>query len=411
MRILHTADWHIGQSFYEQDRHLEHQAFIHYLLDLIDSKQVDVVLVSGDVFDVANPSIQATRLFYYFISEASKRHPELQMIITAGNHDSASRLETPIPLIDSSRIHIVGQIHKTATGEVDYERLMIPLYNSAKQIACWCLAVPFIRMGDYPYIEEDSNNYALGVAALYRQGATAIENIKTNTQSAIALGHLHVSEAQLSDDDDNERVIMGGVENISAQIFSKSFDYVALGHIHKAQKIAIQEHIRYSGSPIPMSFSEKNYKHQVLLFDLENGALGPIEAVEIPVSVPLLQIPKKAALLEEVLENLRNLEVPPSPLRPAYLEVKILQDQAHLGLRAKIEEALHGKNVNLCKISIERQVTSKTKEQEPDPTTQLNELTPMRLLKQVYEDKYGTILPEQLEEMMLVSLQNLDHND
>ena len=130
MRILHTADWHIGQLFHEYDRTYEHQQFLDWLLITLAAEQIDVLLISGDVFDHGNPSATSIRMFYKFLNLAVKASPHLQIIVTAGNHDSASRLESPKPLLESSAIHIVGVVERDVEGQIDFEKLTIPLKDA-----------------------------------------------------------------------------------------------------------------------------------------------------------------------------------------------------------------------------------------------------------------------------------------
>src|SRR5690606_21846327 len=174
-------------------------------------EEVDVLLISGDVFDLSNPSAATVRQFYRFLNLASKACPGIQIVITAGNHDSASRLESPKPLLESSNIHIVGVVEKDNEGNIDYEKLIIPLTKDGI-VNAWCIAVPFLRMGDYPVLADCDNPYAEGVAALYRNLCNVAKSKHQSGQALIAMGHLHAKGAERSDMDKTERLIMGGVE-------------------------------------------------------------------------------------------------------------------------------------------------------------------------------------------------------
>ena len=142
MKIIHTADWHIGQTFFGYDRFQEHQYFLDWLTDQITTQQIDVLLISGDIFDVANPSAQAQRQFYRFLRRVTEQNPGLQIILIAGNHDSASRLETPIPLLEEMNIQIRGTVRKRADGTIDTEELIIELKDRSGKRQGWSLAVP-----------------------------------------------------------------------------------------------------------------------------------------------------------------------------------------------------------------------------------------------------------------------------
>jgi len=401
MKILHTADWHIGQFFHDFDRSYEHQQFLHWLVTTIKEKQIDVLLISGDVFDLSNPSAASVKMFYSFLREAIKINNNLQIIITAGNHDSASRLESPKPLLESSNIHIIGLLERTENGSIDYEKLVIQIKNKAGDIKAWCMAVPFLRMGDYPVIADCGHSYAEGVGKLYEEVYQHASTKRRAGQSIICMGHLHAQDAEISDMDKSERLIMGGVECISATSFQEEIKYVALGHIHKAQIIGGKEHIRYSGSPIPMSFSELNYKHQVIVFDLDEDNIGNLESIEVPLSVKLLRVPSKNSKLSEVLAALDQLPSSDSNKELApYLEVRVLLDGPEPSLRHKIETALNGKYVRLAKIDV-KYPFSETAEKNAGliAEDQLAELKPVEVFSKLYQSKYNNPVPEIIQQL------------
>ncbi|RXK87039.1 exonuclease SbcCD subunit D C-terminal domain-containing protein [Filimonas effusa] len=398
MKYLHTADWHIGQLFHEYDRAYEHQQFLKWLLGSLQAEQVDVLLISGDVFDLSNPSAESVKMLYSFLNQAVTANPDLQIIITAGNHDSAARLESPKPLLESSNIHIVGLVEKK-DDRIDYEKLVIPLKNKDGTTKAWCLAIPFLRMGDYPVIADAENPYSAGVAAFYAQAYACACSKKHAEEPVICMGHLHAQQTDMTDIDQSvERAIMGGVECIGITAFHEDIRYVALGHIHKAQRIGGKEHIRYCGSPIPMSFSELNYKHQVIVFDLEEQGISNLKAIEVPVSVLLKRVPSVHSSLAEVTNALQQLPVAGTDLQPApYLEVRVLLDGPEPGLRHKIETALSGKHVRLAKIDVKYPVVNTTGSNAVTVAEDsLRQLQPKDVLEQVYQSRYSAAVPVEL---------------
>ncbi len=398
MKILHTADWHIGQLFHEYDRSYEHKQFLDWLLVTIQQEQIDVLLISGDVFDISNPAAASVKMFYTFLNQAVKANAEIQIIITAGNHDSATRLESPKPLLESSKIHIVGVVERNATNEIDYEKLIIPIQDTAGVIKAWCLAIPFLRMGDYPAVTDCLNPYTEGVAALYQAVYASALNKKQDGQAIIAMGHLHTQHAEITDLDKTERLIMGGVECIASTAFHEDIAYVALGHIHKAQKIGGKESIRYSGSPLPMSFSELNYKHQVVVFYLVDENIHTIQSLEIPLSVELKRVPSTHSTLTEVLSALAQLpEADGNPEAFPFLEVRVLLDGPQPGLSHKIQTALAGKRVRLARIDPKYPDASSVNHRpELISTNTLNALQPKDLFVKVYQSKYNNAVPEEM---------------
>lgn len=396
MKILHTADWHIGQLFHEYDRTYEHQQFLDWLVETLHHEKIDVLLISGDVFDISNPSAQSIRMFYSFLNQATSRNPDLQIIITAGNHDSASRLEAPKPLLLSSKIHIVGMVEKDAEGKIDYEKLIVPIYDQAGRIKIYCLAVPFLRMGDYPAIPDCTNPYTEGVTALYTELFDYAQKKIQDDQIIIAMGHLHTHHAEITELDTTERPIMGGVECIPATAFHDDIKYVALGHIHKAQKIGGNDHVRYAGSPLPMSFSEINYKHQVVAFDLDDE-MSNLRSIEIPLFVPLLRVPLKHQPLHDVIALLEQL--PPSDQANKatipYLEVRVFLEGPEPALRHKVEVALQKKKVRLAKIDV-KYPDSKTVQHQLIAPEQLQELKPIDVFGRIYHTRYNSAIPEEI---------------
>jgi exonuclease SbcD len=395
MKVLHTADWHIGQLFHEYDRSYEHQQFLNWLVQTLQTEQIDVLIISGDVFDISNPAAASIKMFYSFLNQATKANPTLQIIITAGNHDSASRLEAPKPLLESSNVHIIGLVEKDSDGNIDYEKLVIPIHDQDGNVKVWCLAIPFLRMGDYPTIADCASPYTEGVTALYKEAFEYAAQKKQDGQSIIGMGHLHTQHAELTELDKTERLIMGGVECIPDNAFHPDIKYVALGHIHKAQRIGGKEHIRYSGSPLPMSFSEIHYKHQVIVFDLEEE-ISNLKPVEIPLFVPLQRIPLNHQPLFEVIALLEHLPKMDSSVETtSYLEVRILLEGPEPALRHKIETALAGKKVRLAKIDVKYPVTTQEAQEFITPE-KLNDLQPIDVFGKVYQSRYNSEVPTEI---------------
>ena len=404
LKVIHTADWHLGQTFFGYDREEEHDAFLSWLTDTLTEQQTDVLLIAGDVFDVANPSASAQRRFFHFLKEANRRNPHLQIVVVAGNHDSAARLESPIPLLEELNTSIVGLIRRTETGEIDFDSLLIPLYNKEREREAWCLAVPYLRQGDYPASEEGHDTYIAGINRMYRQLYDYADARRKPGEALLAMGHLHATGAELSDDDRSERIIMGGLESVSSDTFDEGLAYTALGHIHKAQRIGGRENLRYSGSPLPMSFSEKNYRHQVVAVTVENGCLSEITPVPVPLLTDLHRIPQQPAPSEEVIAQLAELPLAGTegyedPNRWPYVEVRVLMTEPDPGFRHRVEEVLADKAVRLASI-----VPSYPKREDDDtvpPLTygDLQRIDPLDMLKHAFTNKYGGELPEDIESL------------
>lgn len=395
IRILHTADWHLGQTFFGYDRTQEHEHFLDWLAGVLTKNKIDVLIVAGDVFDVSNPSAASQRMFYRFIHRVTTENPRLQLVVVAGNHDSAARLESPLPLLQEMRTEIKGIVRKQ-NGKIDYEHLLVELKNAAGEVEALCLAVPFLRQGDYPVVETEGNPYAEGVKELYARLLKYALKKRTDGQALVAVGHLLATGSEIAEKDHSERIIIGGLESVSPESFPEQIVYTALGHIHKAQRVSGRENIRYAGSPLPMSFAEKHYHHGVVKVTLDEGWAVEIEKLEYTPLVRLLSIPAtEAAAPDEVLDELRGLELPEDEPMP-YLEVKVKLSEPEPMLRQQVEEILEGKPVRLVRIvSFYRQAAEGSVEEET-LTAGLQEMNPLQIVKATFENSYQTEMPEEL---------------
>ncbi|MDN2678172.1 exonuclease SbcCD subunit D C-terminal domain-containing protein [Janthinobacterium sp. SUN033] len=397
MRLLHTSDWHLGQTLHNYERGYEHQRFLDWLLDTLVTEKVDVLLVAGDVFDNANPSAASQKQLYVFLQQARARLPALQLVVVAGNHDSAGRLEAPGPLLAAHGTHVIGHLLRDDDGQIDLERLLLPLTGADGQVQAWCLAVPFLRPGDVPKLPagDTQDAYLGGIALLYRQLADLALARRQPGQAIVAMGHCHMVGGEMSNDSER-RIVIGGTEMLPSGIFDTAIAYAALGHLHKAQAVGGQEHIRYCGSPIPLSFAEVNYRHQVLCLDIDGEQLKDVRTIEVPRAVPLLRVPATPAPIDEVLAQLAALDVPAAaPEAQPFLEVRVRLDAPEPGLRTRIETALDGKHVRLAKI----ETSSAARSSAPDNMTldQLSQLQPDDIFRRLYLQKYGRPAPpEQL---------------
>lgn len=403
LKLIHTADWHLGQTFFGYDREAEHEAFLGWLTNLLVERGADVLLIAGDVFDVTNPSAGAQRRLYRFLREANRLNPGLRIVIIAGNHDSAIRLEAPNPLLEELNTSIVGIVGRTADGEIDLASLVVPLRNRAGRREALCLAVPFLRQGDYPAAPEgELDSYVAGIGRMYRSLYAYADERRNPGEAIVALGHLHATGAELSDDDRSERAIMGGLESVSADTFDAGIAYTALGHIHKAQRVGGREAVRYAGSPLPMSFSEKNYRHQVIAVEIEEGKVTEIEAIGIPRVADLMRIPDSPLPPEEVLRCLADLpdvaeEGNEDESRWPYLEIRVLLTEPDPTFRHRVEEALVGKAVRLTSIVPSYPRREGEAEERVLSYNDLRKIAPLDMLRHTFAARYGGELPVEIE--------------
>ena len=396
IRILHTADWHLGQTFFGYDRTGEHEVFLNWLAEEIRQKEIDALIIAGDVFDVSNPSAASQSMYYQFIYRVTAENPYLQIVIVAGNHDSAARLEAPLPLLQAMRTEVRGVVRKLEGGEIDYDHLTVELKNRQGEVELLCMAVPFLRQGDYPAVQTEGNPYAEGVRELYAQLLQRLWKRRTENQAILAIGHLQATGSEIAEKDYSERTVIGGLECVSPEAFSEQIAYTALGHIHKAQRVSGRENVRYAGSPIPMSFAEKHYHHGVVMVTFDGGCAVDIERLECPKLIPLLSVPNGEPVSPEaILEALK--ELPETEAVAPYLEVKVLLEEPEPMLRQEIEDALADKNYRLARIvSTYRTETGNTTKENENWKRGLQEMSPLQIAQSAFEKIYQVEMPVEL---------------
>jgi DNA repair protein SbcD/Mre11 len=412
MRLLHTSDWHLGQTLHNFERTYEHQCFLDWLVETIVNEAADALLIAGDVFDNANPSAAAQKQLYRFLQQARLRAPNLNIVIIAGNHDSPGRLEAPAPLLQAHGTSVIGHILRNEAGEIDLERLIVPLRDAQGTVRAWCLAIPFLRPGDVPRLTSVEGEaapvdpYLDGIALLYAQAFELAASRRQPGQAIVAMGHCHMADG-LTSLDSERRIVIGGSEALPTTVFDAGIAYAALGHLHLAQRAGKKDNVRYCGSPLPLSFSEVAYQHQVLRVDLEGDAVSALVALAVPRAVELLRVPSRPAPLEEVLEALAALELPEQPLHAQpYLEVRVVLDAPEPGLRARIETAIAGKPVRLAKIEPTRKLAAGA-EADALSLDQLAQLQPDDIFKRLYQQKYASEAPAD----QLAAFMELLHED
>ncbi|MGF1833972.1 exonuclease SbcCD subunit D C-terminal domain-containing protein [Photobacterium sanguinicancri] len=387
MKILHTSDWHLGHQLHGYSRDYEHQAFLDWLADTLEQHQIDALLVAGDIFDTANPPASAWRMFYRFLARLAKNMPQLDVVMIGGNHDSPSKLDAPHELLKAFDLHMVGGIHRHDDGELDCDRMLVPLTNHSGEQTAWVLAVPFLRSADLrtDALEDDDDRLIKGVETLYAEMTVAARERCTDQQALIGMGHAYMASGKLSEM--SERRVLGGNQHaLPASIFADDISYVALGHLHLPQAVARKEHIRYSGSPLPLSMSERRYKHQIVVTELDGKNVSGIESILIPRTVDMLKVPTKPAPLDEVIKALEALDVDVLPReQQPFLEVHVLLDQPQALLREKVLQALDGKAVRLAKITPHYQ---QTEQENPLNQRRLSEVSPQQVFALSWAKKY-----------------------
>ncbi|MCU7799886.1 MAG: exonuclease SbcCD subunit D C-terminal domain-containing protein [gamma proteobacterium symbiont of Lucinoma myriamae] len=434
IKIIHTADWHLGHRLHGISRSYEHDCFLSWLIEQIKLIEADVLLIAGDIFDSANPPADAQSMFYNFLIKAKQCSPLLDIVIIGGNHDSASRLDAPSQILDSLGIKVIGGLTHQDTSLkntslekrlIDWSCLVVPLTDKDGVVRAICGAMPFIRNADInneENISDDNDPLIAGVEHLYQQLYAHMQDYKkeknlSDSIGQIVTGHCYMVGAELSEL--SERRILGGNQHaLPAQLFNEAIDYVALGHLHKAQKVSTNNNtlIHYSGSPIPLSFTERNYQHQIIKICLPDseGKQITAEKIKIPRAVTIQSIPDKTyaklsdigPLIEEQGFDLRDDK---DKFKEPMLEIKIELDKPEPALRQQIENLLEDKAARLLKLSIH--YPGKGEALAEKKQTRLEELHPEDVFQQCYQRMFEQQVPDKISSLFHELLESVEETE
>jgi exonuclease SbcD len=285
LKILHTSDWHLGRTLYgKKQRYDEHEEFLSWLLETVKQHNIDMLIVAGDIFDTATPGSRAQTLYYEFLGKIRKTGCS-HVIIIAGNHDSPSLLDAPKDILAAMDITVTGHAAENPEDEVKV------IKNAENQPIAIVCAAPYLRQRDLQLsadgdnISERNREIAAGIRLHYEQIAHTAEEKRKECGKKIpiiATGHLFTAGGQTVSDDGVRDLYVGSLGGVESSIFSPTFDYVALGHLHIPQKVNNQENIRYSGSPIPMGFGECRQQKQINIVTFSDGNM---QTASVPVPV------------------------------------------------------------------------------------------------------------------------------
>lgn len=402
MKILHTADWHLGNTFHGHSRLDEHRHFLKWLLQTLREKQPDALLVTGDVFDSANPSAAAEELLYDFLLRATLEVPGLQIVLTAGNHDSAGRLEAPAALLKTHNIYVRGTIHYTTKGEPDFDYYLLPLADrQTGQASCVCMALPYLRGGDYPAGMTPEE----GLRFFFSQLHARLRKSNYKGLPIVVAAHFYAAGADICKDEHSERLVVGGQDCVEADVVGQNVSYAALGHIHKAQQVRGGEATYYAGSALPMSFSELNYKHGVQFVDIDPQGGALVEFVEYSPLRGLVTIPAKgrAVSAEALFDCINSLpkrdKKNTDSLTWPYLEIHVEEAQPQPTLMHDVMETLQDRAVHFCRMLRVRPENKKADSANDVDTPSADTLTninPLELARRNFEARFNSEMPEEL---------------
>jgi len=423
MRILHTADWHLGHTLRDHARTAEHGHFLKWLVATVVEREVDVVLIAGDVFDSANPHPTAWRMWFAFLGELKKARPNAQVVVIAGNHDSAQRLEAPRELLAAFDVRVVGRLQRGRDGALQLDDVVVPLRDAAGDVVAQCVAIPFLRSSDVLALARrdepvassgpGGGDYVLprpgdgdddpqadplirGMRALHDELFAAARARLVPGQALVAMAHGYLVGGALSQL--SERKVLGGNQHaLPIDLFPDDCAYVALGHLHRPQMLAGIEHVRYSGSPIPLSMPERLHAHHVVFCDLAGERVDKIWSLRTPRSVELLRIPERGELDPDAA--IAAVEALPArdddvddDTRPL-VEVAVRLPAPSPQIAERIARAIADRDARLVRVEV--QLSGEGDVTRPAPR-ELMSLTPEQVFVRRYRRDYEGDVPAEL---------------
>ncbi len=372
MKILHTSDWHLGHRLYEQSQNEEQSGFLKWLKTYILNNQIDVLLVAGDIFDTGVPSTQSQKLYYDFLislRETVCKH----VVITGGNHDAPGTINAPKELLNALSIHVVGKATESVADEVfefkiDGQRLIMA-------------AVPYLRDQDIrravagESFDQIGDRYKQALIYHYAEVAEYCDSIKKTVSPVIAMGHLFAIGGATSDSE--QSIYIGSLGDIGAGDFPDTFDYIALGHLHRPQKVNDLNHLRYSGSPYMLSFSETGYDKKVVVVETNKESITRINEVSVPKFRELLRL---EGTISECISQLEQIHQEVHELTP-WVEV-ILDKKSNTTIGfTEIIKASDTLDLEVLKVSLKNERRFEGLEKLIENSKGIKELKPIEVFK------------------------------
>ncbi|MCH2046387.1 MAG: exonuclease SbcCD subunit D C-terminal domain-containing protein [Saprospiraceae bacterium] len=379
MKILHTADWHLGQKFFHRDRKKEHQAALDWLADYIIEQEVELLLIAGDIFDTDSPPNYARKMYFNFMRRLVDTCCK-DIIVVAGNHDSPNMLDASKELFALINVHVVGHIPKDRTEQI------IEIKDNTGKLKAVIGAVPYLRDKDIrksaagESSEQRVENIRKGITQHYLEIDDALQTYYNQDIPIIVTGHLYVAGSQRGERPNT--IHIGSLDIVDASIFPENFTYIALGHLHRPQKVDRQDRIRYSGALIPLDFSELNYDQVVKLVHFSGKELERIQWVKVP---KLRKLRHYTGTIEEIKERLSGMDKVVN--LPTWVKVDLLTDTYLPNLADELNALIEGDYAELF-VCNQRSTQYLVKEEAEElPIRSLADITPLEVFELCLEQR------------------------
>jgi DNA repair protein SbcD/Mre11 len=400
MRIIHTADWHLGQFFYSKSRAAEHQAFLDWLLAQITQHQVDALIIAGDLFDTGSPPSYAREMFNRFVVALQPTH--CQLIVLAGNHDSVATLNESRELLACLNTRVITSA--TPQGE----QQVLTLHQRDGTPGALLCAIPYLRPRDILRSQAGQSGREKQISLLeaieqhYQQCyAAALAERADRALPIIATGHL--TTVGVTKSDSVRDIYIGTLDAFPAQAFPAA-DYIALGHIHRAQRIADSEHIRYSGSPIPLSFDELGREKSVFLLEF-SAQLDSVTPLPIPQFQPMQMLKGSMAEIEQQLGEFSEGDRE----QPVWLDIEITTQEYLSDLQRRVEQLTEALPVEVLLVRRSREQRQRSLSRMDNETLSELKVEEVFARRLAQEDQLDAEQAEQLTQLFRTTLAALEN--
>ena len=388
MKILHTADWHLGNVLYSYERINEEEFCLKQLSDIVKKEQPDCMVVSGDVFNNIAPKASVQKLYVQSMLKIHEACPTMTIVVTSGNHDSPSKLEVDSSLWEYFNLFVVGNI-KRNDGEIDYQEHIIPIKDKYQKIIGYVAAVPFFYQRNAPDFINNLLKY--------------LNEINTDNLPVVLSNHAAITSCEIK----SKALHVQDFEFIEFENIVPLYDYMALGHIHYPQTLKnTNNKARYAGSPLAVSFNE-DYRHSVTIVDIEKNIKNGIRTIDIEDKAPLVNIPKEHKIFSEALFFLSSTE----EFKGKYICLNVLiEDFLPFGAKQHAIEICNKLGAKFCTFDIQRIIDKENKNSFACVTTEeFKNFTPVYVAKKYFESQNIELNAD--FEKMIIEAQNFDYSN
>lgn len=408
MKIFHTSDWHLGRTLYGKKRYIEFETFLNWLIEQIELKSPELLIIAGDIFDTTTPSNKAQELYYQFLCKVAANTSCQHIVIIGGNHDSPTLLNAPKELLKQLKIHVVGNISP------DYRDDVLVLKDTNGITQALVCTIPYLRdrdiriLDEYELAEDRDKNFMHAIKDYYSKVCEHAELLRQQLEHPvpiIATGHLFVTGGKTLKDDGVRELYVGSLAQFGATDFPPNVDYLALGHLHVPQIIAGLNNYRYSGSPIAMGFGEAHQQKLIIEASVSVGNVT-INEIAIPKFQHLERITGNLDTIKLALTNLVNRN------ESIWVEVDYTGQEIVTNLQQELQAIVINTQVELIKTHNSQLLAQVLSSVEYEGGIELSSLNPEQVFdKCLSMNNIPANQQEELKECFAQIMQDLTSND